>query len=289
MNKMMILSVLFFIIPATLAIDGAIDCKVNTDCVLGEYVFSDEYVPISTQICNLTVYYPNGTISLNNTPMTANEGGWHNYTLNYATTGLYKAYMDCNGTYFEKSFYVNTESDDTEGLQECYVSTDCIIGEYVYNDTYSPLSTQICNLTVYYPNGTISLNNTPMTANEDGWHNYTLIYDTNGLYNSYMVCGDNGDVGYLDKSFYIINEATVSEGYTGRTNTFESEPKGMLESIKETIVIETTDNLKDNLNTGLFIIIILGVGFMVYQSLNKKNKKEKKDKKNKDLMEISRW
>src|SRR3989344_6764391 len=74
-------------------------CTVAGDCTIGEYLYDDEYAPITTaNICDLNTKYPDGTAYLTdqNMPPAAQNDGWYSYTFTTpATTGYYRAEVCC--------------------------------------------------------------------------------------------------------------------------------------------------------------------------------------------------
>lgn len=93
-----------------------------------------------------------------------------------------------------------------ETYQRCRPSTDCIIGEYVFDNTGSPITSQICTIDITNPSGSLIVDGAAMTAhvNNDGWHYYTAnIASPEGFYRALMYCDNSGDTGYLDKSFIL--------------------------------------------------------------------------------------
>jgi len=93
------------------------------------------------------------------------------------------------------------------GNQRCVEGATCSIGEYLYDDSYSPITDATCTLTSRFPNGSLFLNAQAMTSasENDGWYSYT--FDTTGkslgLYRSQITCTTDGDTLRLDKSFSI--------------------------------------------------------------------------------------
>ncbi len=106
--------------------------------------------------------------------------------------------------------------------QRCQPSTDCEIGEYVFDSSGSPIISQICTIDIRDPDGTLIVDNGAMTASADGWHYYTSnIASPEGFYRALMYCNNSGDTGYIDKSFILgTSFENVDEsiwGYSSRT------------------------------------------------------------------------
>lgn len=91
-------------------------------------------------------------------------------------------------------------------VQVCRPNTSCTIGEFVYNDSYTPITTATCAITSRYPNGNLFLNavNMPVSAEGDGWYAYTFTApSTLGLYRTEVKCTVGSDTMALDKSFEV--------------------------------------------------------------------------------------
>ncbi len=100
------------------------------------------------------------------------------------------------------------------GYQKCAEGSACSIGEYLYDDSYAPITDATCTLTSRYPDGSLFLNGQSMTsaAESDGWYSYTFNTSnmTLGLYRSQITCVTGGDTLKLDKSF-TIEEKTADQ------------------------------------------------------------------------------
>lgn len=89
--------------------------------------------------------------------------------------------------------------------QRCKIDSSCIIGEFLYDDNYNPITTANCTLTTRDPGGSVFINSASMSASTDGWYSYNVetTGQTEGLYRSQMCCTATPDYLCLDKSFYI--------------------------------------------------------------------------------------
>ncbi|MBI5126872.1 SH3 domain-containing protein [Candidatus Roizmanbacteria bacterium] len=93
--------------------------------------------------------------------------------------------------------------------QKCDKDTTCTVGEFLYDDSYDPISSAECRLTSRYPNGDIFINGDLMDSETDGWYSYAVeATGAAGLYRSQVCCLAGSDYLCLDKSFKI--EATTS-------------------------------------------------------------------------------
>lgn len=114
------------------------------------------------------------------------------------------------------------------GPQICNPSTTCVIGEFVYDDSYLPVITATCTLTSKYPDNSPLLSSQAMavSAEGDGWYSHSFTAPTTtGLYRTQVCCLVGTDNMCLDKSFEVKEESSVSSsaiatavwGYSGRT------------------------------------------------------------------------
>jgi hypothetical protein len=80
-----------------------------------------------------------------------------------------------------------------------------------YNGTYCSNSAQ-CNITAFYPQGGVYVNNLP-TTNQISFYNATLpITNTLGEYSAKLVCYDNGFSGTESFTFKVTSTGTTSGG-----------------------------------------------------------------------------
>lgn len=112
--------------------------------------------------------------------------------------------------------------------QQCLPNESCVIGEFLYDDDYSPLPGQSCTLTAKYPDGTPYLSSQALVDRGDGWYSYTAsIGSTLGLYSATICCTPSSGLMCLDKSFEVKASVTGGSsltpadiwGYSNRTLT----------------------------------------------------------------------
>ena len=89
--------------------------------------------------------------------------------------------------------------------QKCDPNTDCIIGEYLFeNDGHTAITTDdYCKITITNPNDSVIVNAVNMSDKNDGWYYYTAnVSSPEGLYRA-LICCDVGGSEYqcLDKTF----------------------------------------------------------------------------------------
>lgn len=132
--------------------------------------------------------------------------------------------------------------------QICNPGATCEIGEFVYDDSYSPLNSATCELTSRYPDGTIYLNSVAaaVSGQGDGWYSYEFTAPaTEGMYRTEMRCDVDGEDMALDKSFEVRADssslnaddiAAATWSYSNRTLTsFGSLVQTIWESASRTL------------------------------------------------------
>jgi len=71
-------------------------CTASSSCTVGEFLFNDAYVPITSATCTITSSYPDGTSFLNNQSMTGTSDGFYRQAFTApSTTGYYKTRICC--------------------------------------------------------------------------------------------------------------------------------------------------------------------------------------------------
>jgi hypothetical protein len=144
---------------------------------------------------------------------------------------------------------------------------------YCYENDGSPcLGIRECNITIYYPNGTIYVNDTPAHNNDDGSITYNITNETlpNGNYFGILNCGERSKD---DFSFLIYTPAGKTNYGSGRPYILRTEIDDKIENfLKEQeekninripkdveryidyVAIKISPNNKD---TGKFIVYVL--------------------------------
>lgn len=93
--------------------------------------------------------------------------------------------------------------------QQCASGDTCVVGEFVFDDTYAPVSDAQCTLKSRYPDGTIFVNTQPMTPGSDGWYGYDIVASGSaGLYRTQVCCTTNGEYMCLDKNFEVTTASS---------------------------------------------------------------------------------
>jgi len=96
--------------------------------------------------------------------------------------------------------------------QVCTVSKKCSIGEFLYDDSYAPITNATCTFTARNPDGTIYINATSLTSTADGWyaHEFTTP-TTEGVYRSQICCTADSDYLCIDKSFEANTDTSLTQ------------------------------------------------------------------------------
>jgi hypothetical protein len=111
-------------------------------------------------------------------------------------------------------FCLNTPLFAAE-YQNCTASTNCSIGEFLYDDNYVPITTATCTITSRYPDNSVFINNASMTAGSNGWYSYTAaIGTTEGVYPTQICCTASPDYLCLDKTFKVVSASAGGGGAT---------------------------------------------------------------------------
>lgn len=95
--------------------------------------------------------------------------------------------------------------------QECEAGSACTVGEFLYNDSYAPITGATCTLTSKTPSGTAHLSSQSMTGNSDGWYQYQFTSPTtSGTYRAQVCCTSGSDYLCLDKSFEVVDSKSLN-------------------------------------------------------------------------------
>ena len=92
--------------------------------------------------------------------------------------------------------------------QQCNAGDTCKVGEFVFDDTYLPVTNATCNIKSIYPDGTVFVNTQPMTHISEGWYEYDIVATGSaGLYRTNICCTVSGENMCLDKSFEVATSS----------------------------------------------------------------------------------
>lgn len=101
----------------TSAVAGGLQvCEPSSSCEVGEFLFDDDYNPITGATCTITSKYPDASAFLTSQAMTGESDGWYGHTFTAPTTeGLYRTQVCCtSGSDFlciDKGFEVREAAD----------------------------------------------------------------------------------------------------------------------------------------------------------------------------------
>ncbi len=105
--------------------------------------------------------------------------------------------------------------------QVCKTAANCTVGEYLYDDSYTPITSATCTLTSRNTDGTLYHSSVAMTsaAENDGWYSYT--FDTTGkaegIYRAQVCCTSGSDYLCLDKTFQISSTSAPTAAEVAST------------------------------------------------------------------------
>ncbi len=92
--------------------------------------------------------------------------------------------------------------------QQCSAGDTCKVGEFVFDDTYLPVTNASCSLKSIYPDGTVFVNSQPMAHISEGWYEYEIVATGSaGLYRTNICCTVSGENMCLDKSFKVATSS----------------------------------------------------------------------------------
>lgn len=120
-----------------------------------------------------------------------------------------KVFCACIATTFLLQLSCSPILAAAEEYRQCTDGEVCEIGEFLFNDDYSPNTNATCTLTSRDPQGNIHLNAAAMSSNVDGWYSYPVITngEAYGLYRSQICCATQTETICLDKSFEIASSS----------------------------------------------------------------------------------
>ena len=91
--------------------------------------------------------------------------------------------------------------------QICEPNSDCVLGEFIFDNDYDPIVTDACDIKIINPSGDTVYDDATTFGSSDGWHGYTYATGSaaKGFYRTVLCCTDPDSLAVecLDKSFYI--------------------------------------------------------------------------------------
>jgi hypothetical protein len=101
--------------------------------------------------------------------------------------------------------------------QQCQSGKTCVIGEFLYNDSYVPITDATCTYSAKNPDGTTYLDNELLVGTSDGWYAHQLSASEKplGLYRGQICCTTGPDNLCLDKSFELVSAPVLNSDQIG--------------------------------------------------------------------------
>jgi hypothetical protein len=107
--------------------------------------------------------------------------------------------------------------------QVCQPNSDCVLGEFLYDDSYDKVTDKACEITINNPEGERIVNDEDMPYADDGWHYYVFNSSgPEGFYRASMCCKHDGDKICSDKSFVLESKSVSSVSKVSETVSEES-------------------------------------------------------------------
>jgi len=140
-------------------------CTIGETCTIGEFLYDDEYIPITDAACTLTSRDPSGALLLNGVALVAQADGWYSHDLDTSSlsTGLYRSQVCCTTTTsdylcIDKSFTVNepglTMTDVENAVWDATASSHTTSGSF--GDRVGQTSTLTTDDIWSYPSRTLT-------------------------------------------------------------------------------------------------------------------------------------
>lgn len=109
-------------------------------------------------------------------------------------------------------FFLFVFSAIANATQLCVVDQNCTIGEFVYNNSFVPYTTSICNISIYDTLDTLVVNNAPLLATSLGLQYYIYQPTQIGSYSSFLRCSAQNSTDIIDKGFLSVTNTTTGGG-----------------------------------------------------------------------------
>ncbi len=147
-----------------------------------------------------------------------------------------------------------------DNYQRCELNENCVIGEYLFDNSGNLITQQACVINIKNPSGAVLVENANMDFEGDGWHSYNFsASNTKGIYRSLMCCTVGSDSACLDKSFILGASLDSLESDTEfvRNSTFDF--SGLADSgSTTTTLIDSELNRPDNYWNNYTLVMITG-------------------------------
>lgn len=94
LNILAVLTVIYWFNKPIYAVEYQ-NCLTNANCIIGEFLYDDNYAPDASASCSLASKYPDGTNFINS-PLSVTNNAWYSYTAAIGTTqGIYPSQICC--------------------------------------------------------------------------------------------------------------------------------------------------------------------------------------------------
>lgn len=142
-----------------------------------------------------------------------------------------------------------------QNLDYCEASQNCTIGDFVFNSSFQLETAQCCNASIWFPNGTVVIENTTMTGSPNGFHNYSFkTPNTTGYYPALMDCFCSNTRGKQNLAFITVNSSEINLNLSGINIT----ASGLTPAQNATLyAIETQTNPTPIAATGVMLFFVL--------------------------------
>ncbi len=104
--------------------------------------------------------------------------------------------------------------------QKCAVNSSCVLGEFLYDDSYVPITNAVCTINGRDPDNAVFLNNQNAPHVNDGWYAKTVSTTglSVGIYPTKLCCVTGGQTLCIDKTFSIdepdLTQSSVDNAVT---------------------------------------------------------------------------
>jgi hypothetical protein len=111
--------------------------------------------------------------------------------------------------------------------QICEPNSTCVVGEFLYDDSYAPITTATCSFTSRDPSGNLVHNGVSMSVGSDGYYSNSFTAGSSeGIYRAQICCTAGTDYLCIDKTYEVKADPSIASstdiasavwGYSDRT------------------------------------------------------------------------
>lgn len=257
--------------PTMAAMGGSQYCRPSQSCKIGEFLFDDNYAPITDALCLMSTYTPSDSLLYDEVEMATGSAGWYDYDFTaQATEGYYRTqiccYTDGEKLCLDKSFNVeanamNTASAVAGAVWDANTADHNIAGSFGEQVQTPSLSTSAIASAVWgYSGRTLSDFGTLVT---DIWSNSTRTLTSLGSVVADIWASPDrtlSDFGTLVTDIWTHNDRQLTSLENQTSQIWNYEDRSLTSSVHvedqsvSTItnsVVETLNNNNSALNTGI--------------------------------------